>query len=279
MKKKIFFLFLSFWQTTLIYSQTTDFKVKKFIIGYGFNISPASLNSTKNNMKMIGTRGSAQFGKIVFNNLHEVFFEYLNSEKWVIGANIKYYKTAYDNQIMVNNLGKNIYHLHNEGYPNGSYLITGISYSIYAKYYRKNFDTKKRKYIMFGPVINQVFTSYDKNSMNIKAIVSSTLTNTQTDTLITDFGAEKQNFRNFNFMVGFGRTWIIAEKIVLDFGFTSQIFSLISLPLDLEDTSAISDIDINQDKLTTSSYIEKTYKKRIRGINRFNTFIKIGYFF
>ncbi len=279
MKNKIFFLILSFWQTTLIYSQTTDFKVKKFIIGYGFNISPASLNSTKNNMKMIGTRGSAQFGKIVFNNLHEVFFDYLNSEKWVIGINIKYYKTAYDNQIMVNNLGKNIYHSYNEGYPSGSYLITGISYSIYAKYYRKNFDAKKRKYVMFGPVINQVFTRYDKNSMNLKAIVSSTATSTLTDTLITDFGAEKQNFRNFNFMVGFGRTWIISEKIFLDFGFTSQIFSLISLPFDLEETSTISDIDINQEKLTTSNYIEKTYKKRIRGINRFNTFIKIGYFF
>ena len=80
-------------------------------------------------------------------------------------------------------------------------------------------------------------------------------------------------------MVGWGRTWIISEKIFLDFGFTSQLFSLISIPLDLEETSTISDIDINQEKLTTSNYIEKTYKKRIRGINRFNTFIKIGYFF
>lgn len=279
MKKKIIILVLSFWHSTLIYSQTTDFKVKKFIIGYGFNISPASLNSTKNNMKMVGTRGSAQSGKLVFNALHEVFFDYLNSEKLVIGINIKYYKTAYDNQIMVNNLGKNIYNSQSEGYPNGSYLITGISYSIYAKYYKKNFDAKKRKYIMFGPVINQVFTSYNKNSMNLNAIVSSTVTNTNSDTLITDFGAEKQNFSNFNFIVGWGRTWIISEKIFLDFGFTSQIFSLITLPLDLEDSNAISDSDINQQKLTTANYIEKTYKKRIRGINRFNTFIKIGYFF
>ena len=41
---------------------------------------------------------------------------YLGCSTYFLEINIKYYKTAYDNQIMVNNLGKNIYHSYKFSY-------------------------------------------------------------------------------------------------------------------------------------------------------------------
>lgn len=127
---------------------------------------------------------------------------------------------------------------------------------------------------MFGPVINTVKTTYDE-----KMFINTDGYQTNTPTLnsITYFGPKNQNFSGFNFLFGWGKSRIIANKIIVDFGASTQLFSLFSIPLYL------MDIDISRlggkAYPTNDIYIEKTYRKRVLGINRFNVFFKIGYMF
>jgi hypothetical protein len=76
-------------------------------------------------------------------------------------------------------------------------------------------------------------------------------------------------------MLGWGKSRIFANNIIVDFGASTQIFALLSIPKD------ILGVNFNEfDKYPTKeTYIEETYKKRVRGINRFNIFLKIGYLF
>jgi hypothetical protein len=93
------------------------------------------------------------------------------------------------------------------------------------------------------------------------------------DTLIANFGPKEQNFTGINFMLGFGRSRIIANRVVLDYGCNLQLFSVASGVLDV----VFDGEDLfTSTKNTNTGYIENTYKRRVRGVNRFNVFLKVG---
>ncbi len=74
-------------------------------------------------------------------------------------------------------------------------------------------------------------------------------------------------------MLGFGRSRTIANRVVLDYGCNLQFFSVVSGVVDIvfdgEDL-------LSSSKNTNTTYIENTYKRRVRGVNRFNVFLKVG---
>lgn len=275
MNKFLLSLFLIFTSFLNFYSQSPGFMGKRLSISYGFHASPAIIGATKNNETLIGDiatgPGSAETGVIKFNNLHEISLDFVATSKWLICLNVKYYKTAFDNSEICESGSRNSTNYY-AGRPEGFYSIRGLSYGLIFKYFGSRYIAPWGRYLMFGPVVNTVKTSYDKN-MFIKGIYYPSAG--PTNFSITDFGPKNQNFAGFNFMLGWGKSRIFANKIIVDFGASTQLFALLSIPKDL------LGVNFNQfDKYSPKeTYIEETYKKRVRGINRFNIFLKIGYMF
>ncbi len=255
-------------------SQSSGFLGRKTVISYGFNTSPALFEASKNNTTVLdfaaGGNGTAETGDLAFNALHELAIEHANSNKWMMGINAKYYKTAYDNNydIKASTILEN-YKTTIRKY----YSITGYNIGLYFKYFGTRYVAPWGRYMMFGPLVNFSTATYDPKMMNIKgsykkynSIYSSNYTTT--DTIYSDFGPTTQKFTRFDIMVGWGRSRIISNRVVVDFGATAQCISLGTIIFDILDT--------NSQTPYRTGYIEKTEKIRVRGVNRFNVFLKIG---
>ena len=74
----------------------------------------------------------------------------------------------------------------------------------------------------------------------------------------------------FNILFGWGRSRIIANRLVVDYGINMQVLSIPGLLYDLAQSSK----SINY---VNSVYIENTAGARIRGLNRINAFLKVGF--
>lgn len=251
-----------------ILGQAPGYIGKKLIIGYGLNASPALYGANANNKTVFGTEGNAESGKLAFNFIQEGFIEYATSAKWMIGFSARYYKTVFDNPTFMPDKNREVQYSSRQ-HPNGYYTIKGLTYSFYCKVFRPGYVAPWGKYIMFGPVFNTAKASYNPAIMNI---VARTGYNDyyngnydQRDTLISDFGPTVQSYKGFNFMLGFGKSRIIANRIVLDYGFNMYLLSF------------FPNIALTyKDDITAGNYIEKTISRRVRGINHFNAFIKVG---
>ena len=279
---KRFLIILFFTKSLFLFSQTSGFMGKKLVIGYGFNASPAIFGATKNNETLIGTNflgstGTADSDALVFNSAHEINAELVISSKWMICTNVKTYITGFDNSV---NLDDNNYRssINYNGSINGYYTIKGINFGVYAKYFGSRNVAPWGRYMFFGPVANFSQSSYDPKIMNIKGKINrnyyngSYYVNQTKDTTFSDFGPKNQNFTRFDIMLGWGRSRIISNKVVIDFGATMQAISLGMLLFDLASPAS-------GEYKTRSNYIEKTEKSRVRSFNRFNVFLKIGYLF
>ena len=91
----------------------------------------------------------------------------------------------------------------------------------------------------------------------------------------SDFGPQKQNFTKFDFLFGFGRTRIVANRIIFDYGFNVNFFAFMTGffdTVDLGNDGAF--FDKTPDAL---KYMDKTNGWRLRGFNRFNAFLKVGF--
>lgn len=250
------------------FGQAPGYLGKKLIFGYGLNASPALYGANASNKTISGTEGNAEKGKLAFNFIHEGYIEYATSTKWMIGFSARYYKTAFDNPTLITNSSNEV-KFDNTKNPNGYYTIKGLTYSLFFKIFRPGYVAPWGKYIMFGPVFNTAKASYDPATMNI---VARTGYNdyyngsyNQHDTLISDFGSRVQAYKGFNFMLGFGKSRIIANRIVLDYGFNMYLLSFFP-------NTAMT----YKDDVTPANYIEKTISRRVRGVNHFNAFIKVG---
>lgn len=263
-----FFLTLFFFSKT--YSQSPGYMGKRFLIGYGFHTSPAIFGANANGSSIIGnSSGNSETGSLAFNVLHEGYAEVVTSSKWTACFSVRYYKTKYDNHESVNYIANNINSTYN---VNGLYDIRGLTYTLYFKYYGKRYVAPWGRYVMFGPTINTVKTSYDPAIMNIKE-----LGNYYTPaTTLSDFGPKEQTFSGVNLMLGWGRNRIIADRITIDYGCNLQLFAVLAGAFDLvfEDGG-----NFFATRTTNLNYMENTYKQRVRGINRFNVFLKVGYLF
>lgn len=263
----------------LVYSQSTGYMGKRLQVGYGFHTSPAIIGSNANNESLIGNGGSATTGEFVFNTLHEGFSEFAASSKWMICFSARYYKTINDNSKSLKNdyyyqyTSSNINYI--SDHPEGYYEMKGLTYTLYFKYYGARYVAPWGRYVMFGPALNTVTTSYDPSIMKIRATYyNANSYYYSSDTTITNFGPTEQKFRRLNFMLGFGRSRIIANRVTLDYGVNIHFFSVLSTLFDVGG-SAANLID-RKGPVNENNYIEKTVGYRVRGVNRFNVFLKIG---
>jgi hypothetical protein len=260
--------------SSLIHAQSTGYMGKRFLLGYGFHTSPAIFGATPNNETIIGTSGNATTGSFAFNTIHEGFLEFAASSKWMICFSTRYYKTAYDNALYTEYVfPANSYNSSYFDRPEGFYNIRGLTYTLYFKYYGSRYVAPWGRYVMFGPTINTVKTSYDPAIMNLGIQNYYYNNGTYSDTLIANFGPKEQNFTGVNLMLGFGRSRIIANRVVVDYGCNLQLFSVISGAVDI----VFDGEDLfSSTKNTNTGYIENTYNRRVRGVNRFNVFLKVG---
>jgi hypothetical protein len=249
---------------------------KRLLLGYGFHTSPAIFGSNAQNETMIGNGGSAESGSLAFNAIHEGYLEFAASSKWMVCFSARYYKTTFDNNVSFKNddyYSQNPSHIdYNNSAPDGFYNIQGLTYSLYFKYYGSRYVAPWGRYVMFGPTLNTVKTTYDPTILKAKAEYRDDYNYIYKDTLISNFGASVQHYNGLNLMLGFGRSRIIANRITVDYGVNVQFFSVLNTLFDVEKTGIFH----RQESINADNYIERTVRSRVRGVNRFNVFLKVG---
>ena len=256
---------------TFLFSQAPGHLGKRFSIGYGFHTSPSVFNANGQNQTIIGRGGSAESGSPAFNAIHELNIEFATSSKWQTCFSARYYKTVYDNAESFNSSQISGYNIQSSR-PEGYYDVRGLTYTLYFKYFGKRYVAPWGRYVMFGPTVNTVKTTYDPEVMNIVAsrYVSKNNTSVYEDTTLAPFGPKEQNYVGVNLMMGIGRSRIYSNRIILDYGFNIHMFSVLSSLFDITGNR------IGGSPITPANYIESTVKQRVRGVNRFNLFLKIG---
>jgi hypothetical protein len=269
MKQKNILLIILSFAGCIMLAQSTGFMGKRLSVGYGIHTSPAILGGNANNETMFGTGGSATSGSFAWNFIHEGNLEFAMSSKWMMCFSVRYYKTVYDNAKEVN--GNYLSSMSYYGSPSGYYDIRGLTYSLYFKYYGTRYVAPWGRYVMFGPTINTVKATYDPTIMYFNTYDSYI---GSTSTKITNFGTREQTYTGVNLMFGFGRSRIIGNRVIIDYGCNTQIISVITGALNIVTDNAINDITTS--KTTNTNYIENTVRTRVQGINRFNVFLKVG---
>ena len=276
MKKNLLFIFSLFCISSSLLSQTPGFMGKKFVVGYGFYFWPALTNSNGAGKSFL-TKGNSESGSFAFNNMHEAYIEYAVKTRFSIGFSAKYYKMTYNNALYLNAIQTYVDNsgysqtIYNYGKPNGLYTIKAINYNIYGKLFYSRYIAPWGKYMMFGLNIKTYTCSYNPTEMYLTN--DSYYSNSNVPKTISDFGPEKQKYKKFDFLFGLGRTRIISNKIIIDYGFNTNLFSFITTLFD-----AIGE-DTFIDRINNTDYIKRTSSYRVRGANRFNVFLKVGYLF
>lgn len=251
----LFFLILL---RTIFFAQSPGYMGKKVIVGYGIYLSPITFGSNAKNQSLFGMDGgSSETGYLRFNVTQEVFFEGVLSKKLSLGLAFKHLRSGYDNRARVWNYSAN---------PSGYYVINAFTLSAYFKKYMGKYIAPWGSYFIFGPVLTQMRSKHDAY-MNIVGQASYTH-----DTLYTDFGSDKVPQYRGDVLLGFGKNRILFDRLSVDYGFCIQAISALVLF-----EAAVPDLIGSPPR--SAEYIERTMKKRVRGANRFNAFLKIGYLF
>ncbi|MEI8137955.1 MAG: hypothetical protein WCH21_11570 [Bacteroidota bacterium] len=208
---------------------------KKSVVGYGCEVNPAISGATN---------------ILPFNLTQQLYFEYAVKTRMSLGIAIKYAATKYDNKETVSNLGN----------PTDEYTINAFSFVPCVKLYSKQFVAPWGKYWTLGAALNATGTKHDPYMYLTKSL-------SDHDTLLMDFGPEKQMHTSVDLLIGKGKSRIIKDKFVIDYGFNFQLIAL------------INGITGSNMILTQDNYIKETAVDRVRGLNRFNVYLKIGYLF
>lgn len=279
---KHIYILLIIISTYKISSQTPGYIGKRFNAGYGFYFSPTIQGSNGAGKSILGrSKGNAEDSELAFNTMHEGYFEYALTKRFSLGISGKYFKTTYDNGLDIygyttfQNSSGGTEQISFYGTPNGLYTIKGINYLLYGKLYNRRYIAPWGRYMIFGINIKSFNTIYNPDEMYLDrgAFNSSYYNSLNAPTKFSDFGPLKQHYTKFDILAGFGRTRIVANKIIFDYGFNTNMFSLLTTFFD-----AIGP-DSFIDKVDNTTYIKRTSAFRVRNLNRFNVFIKVGYLF
>lgn len=261
-RKQFLLCFISLLYSYNLASQAPGYMGKRLVAGYGFYFSPALLNPNGFNQSLFSVGGNSETGSLAFNSQHEAYLEYATKKRTMVGVSARFYRTAYGN-------GRQVVTSTRRGSPTGCYKITGISYSLYGKFFRRNYLAPWGRYFIFGPTITTYYASYDPNEMYVAYIDYSSSPSKQV--VYSNFGPQRQFDLRLDFILGFGRSRIVNNRISLDYGFNANFLSALGTPFEA------FDIDVNDRSYSTaSSYIEETAPRRIRNLNRFNVYLKIG---
>lgn len=237
-------------------SQVPGYMGKKLAVGYGFYGNPALSAFT------LG------YGENPLNILHEGFIEYVTGKKFALGFSGRFYKSSYLNTSTVD-----IERTHNidqrEDHPSGSYEIRGSNFMLYGKAFLNSYLAPWGKYFVFGLSLHRYTTSYNPADMKVQVEQYISYNNTRRY-YFSDFGATTQSYNYVDLLIGRGKTRIIADgRVVIDYGYNLNVVATTLTILDAFDRIY----------LTPDEYIAKTSISRVRGINRFNLFIKAAFLF
>lgn len=249
----LFLVFLSFNSN----AQAPGYMGKRINMGYSISGSPRIKKSS---------------GGIGINLLHEGYIEYVTKRKWSIGLSAKFYKTVVYNGYRNINISSYNYFRPTSYSPTAYIDIRGTNFTCYFKYFKKNFLAPWGKYFIIGPTLSVFKASYDPNLMYISGDYIG-INSLNKNNYFADFGPTEQTYFRSDLMFGNGRSRIIANRIIIDYGYTFNLLAWLSTPF--FDDSDLLGLQINQ-KLTNFNYIEIVSAERVRGYNKFNLFLKIG---
>jgi hypothetical protein len=253
----LFFALLIFsWSH--IFCQAPGYMGKKSVVGYGPYISPV----------IFGSVSGSSLNKI--NIMHEFFIERAVKPRFSLGFSFKRYKTLYDNSGLVYIPPSYYYY---RGYrPTGSYSIVCNSYNFYGKFYKRRCLAPWGKYMIFGLNVMKYKTIYDKSVMQVETFQQTNSYYVSTQPLIySDFGPLEQEFTSADIFFGFGNSRIIADRIVIDYGYVANAFASLLTLADADKEEVLS--------MDPHEYIKVSSRVRLRGVNRLNVFLKLGFLF
>jgi hypothetical protein len=234
-------------------AQSPGYMGKHVSVGYGAYTSP-------------GVASSNDYATLNF--LHEGFLELAVSKNVSLGLSARYYNTAVNNEgdasgkILVNGSYQSA-----GGNPKSFTSVKGFNYTVYAKFFRRNYVAPWGKYFIIGPTLNTFEASYNP----AKVYFSYTTVSSQGKYQIarfSDFGPERQSYIKFDLTFGNGRSRMIGSRVVLDYGYNINAWGATTLIFDL--------IDLNTYTGQADDYIKMISSKRVRGVNRFNVFLKVA---
>lgn len=244
-----------------LYAQNSGYMGKKMIAGYGFHMSPG----------YFGTQGEN-----IINKIHEGYVEYATSKRFVLGAATRFYKTIYANQrnVSIFSIYGNYVPTQVNSNPQGYYNMKGANYLLYGKLFKSGYVAPWGRYFMFGATLNTFQANYDPSIMKVLVREEAYGTfGTAKEYYYSNFGLTHQSFVKFDLLIGFGRTRMIADRVVLDYGFNANAIALARVLFDV-----ISDLDrTSEEGLPPYDYVAKTSASRVRALNRFNVFLRIGF--
>jgi hypothetical protein len=248
---KLFYTVLLILFTACAFSQSPGYMGKRFVVGYGLYANPRLMPSG---------------GGYGINLLHEAYLEFAMKKSVSVGFSTRFYNGMYTNSraVSTNGYGNQI-----DNHPNGFTNIKGRNYALYFKFYKRNYVAPWGKYVLVGATINTFKTTYDPDNMYVN--VSDYYNGQKQSGYLSDFGPTTQSYSRFDIMFGRGRNRIIANRITLDYGYTVNIIGLSAALFDAEESGFL-----DSDYLNMSNYIEKTSAARVRSINKFNVFLKVG---
>lgn len=236
--------------------------------GYGLHFSPAFLGSNGSEASIVG-RGNSDGGDLAFNSIHEGFLELSFKNRTSVGFSAKYYKTTFDNSQAADiTYYDGIYNYNTHTAPQGLYQINGLSYSLYFKFYYHRYVAPWGKYFLLGPSINTYKCFYNPDYMKI---VVPTSTGNQN---INNFGPQEQQFARGDILFGWGRSRVAFNRITIDYGLNFELLAMAQILFDATGTP-LSDY-FSSYSISNSDYIERTSRRRIREVNKFNIFFKVG---
>ncbi len=240
--------------TAYAFSQAPGYMGKRFVLGYGLYANPRLTASG-------GSRG--------VNLLHEGYLEFAMKKTISVGFSARFYKAMYTNTRNVNALDYySSYSSQLDQSPNGFTNITGRNYALYFKFYKRNYVAPWGKYVLLGLTLNTFTSSYDPDNMYV---TTSNNYNSKEYIYRNDFGPTEQSYKRFDIMFGNGRNRVIANRITLDYGYTLNLIALTTAVFDASD-----DPIIDADSPVMSDYIELTSAARMRSVNKFNLYLKVG---
>jgi hypothetical protein len=221
------------------FAQNPGYMGRRFVAGYGIYASP-------------GFYGSG--GLSAVNLLHEGFVEYAFKKNASLVLSAKFYKAVNKNEASA-------YDYQFVGKPGGQIDIKARNYAFYMKFYKRHYLAPWGRYLLLGPSLNTFDVSYDPVNTSLWSAG------------LYGFGEIHQKAMTFDIMFGNGRSRVIANRIVIDYGYKMGVWGMTSF--------VIGDILelLNKGNYTAREYNVKTARQRVNEVNRFNIYFKVGYLF
>lgn len=237
-------------------AQAPGYMGRKFTLGYGFYFHPAFSNILM------------EYSDNPVNIQHEIFAEAVVGKRFALGVSAHFYKYTYNNSepVRVESF-QNIYGTYfsqDDDKPSGNYKISARNFAIYAKAFKRNYLAPWGKYFQFGLVYTHYVAEYRPSEMKVRMESGSSYYN------YSDFGNPLQSYQSMDILFGNGRTRVLANKIIVDYGYTMQIISSLKM--------IVTGV-LDEGYYKSGKYIGETSAKRIAAMNRFNFYLKVGYLF